>query len=313
MEHQPVLAGTVAEHLVPALERGGVVVDCTVGRAGHAAVLLGSHPGVHLIGIDRDPEALEASGTVLAPFGERVRLVRDVYSNLAAVLERLRAQAVRGVLLDLGVSSPQLDEARRGFSYRSDGPLDMRMDPSAPLTADQIVNWYSRTDLERVIEHLGEERFASRISRAIVDARPLKTTAQLADVVRAAIPAAARRTGPHPARRTFQAIRMEVNDELGELERALPQVVDALEPGGRAAFLTYHSLEDRAVKRFLKDEARDCTCPPDFPVCRCDARARVRVLTRRPVRASEAEVESNPRARSAKLRVAERLTPERPR
>ncbi|MDQ3646934.1 MAG: 16S rRNA (cytosine(1402)-N(4))-methyltransferase RsmH [Actinomycetota bacterium] len=311
MAHEPVLLAEVLSYLVPPLERSGVLVDCTLGRAGHARALLYAGPGMHLVGIDRDASALEASGTLLGSFGERVRLVHDNYSNLAAILERLGATPVRGVLLDLGVSSPQLDEGPRGFSYREDGPLDMRMDPTQDLTAADVVNRYAPKDLERLIKHLGEERFAARISRAIVDARPLKTTAHLADVVRAAIPAAARRTGPHPARRTFQAIRMEVNDELGELERALPQVVDVLEPGGRAAVLTYHSLEDRAVKRFFADEARDCICPADFPVCRCDAEARVRILTRKPVRPRETEIEANPRARSAKLRVAERVMPER--
>ncbi|HEX2050437.1 MAG TPA: 16S rRNA (cytosine(1402)-N(4))-methyltransferase RsmH [Actinomycetota bacterium] len=312
MEHEPVLAREVVELLRPALDGGGVVVDGTLGRGGHARALLDAAPRASLVGIDRDPDALEESRSRLAAYSDRIRLVRDDFTNLASVLERLGAAPVRGVLLDLGVSSPQLDDARRGFGYRAGGPLDMRMDPEQRLSADDVVNRYEGPALERVIRTYGEERFARRVTRAIVAARPVRDTAHLADVVRDAIPAATRRTGPHPARRTFQAIRIEVNDELGALERALPHAVDALEPGGRAVVVSYHSLEDRIVKRFFAREADGCVCPPDFPVCSCGAHARVRVVTRRPVRPGAHEVARNPRASSARLRAAERLRVEAP-
>jgi 16S rRNA (cytosine1402-N4)-methyltransferase len=307
VEHEPVLADVVVDLFRPALEGGGVVVDATLGRGGHAARILESFPRARLIGIDRDPDALEAARTNLAPFSDRVRFVRDDFARLASVLERLGAAAVRGVLLDLGVSSPQLDQAHRGFSFRNDGPLDMRMDPDARLTADDVVNTYAEKDLARVIRSFGEERFATRIARRIVRARPIRSTARLAEVVVEAIPAPARRTGGHPARRTFQAIRIEVNRELEALTDVLPASVEALEVGGRLVVISYHSLEDRAVKRFIADEARGCVCPPDLPVCRCGAEARLRVLTRRPITASEEERNANPRASAGKLRAAERV------
>jgi 16S rRNA (cytosine1402-N4)-methyltransferase len=309
MEHEPVLAEPVVDFLSPALESGGVFVDATLGRAGHAARILDECPLARLVGLDRDPVALEESGTDLTVYAERVQLVRADFKDLSSVLERLGIASVRGVLFDLGVSSPQLDEAERGFSFRSGGPLDMRMDPSQPLSAHDVVNGYPQSRLERVVRDYGEERFARRIAGAVVRARPIEDTAHLAEVVKEAIPAATRRTGPHPARRTFQAIRLEVNGELEALERALPQTVDALEPGGRCAVISYHSLEDRIVKRFFNAETKGCVCPPDFPVCRCDAQTRVRVLTRKPIRPPASEVSRNPRARAAKLRVAERSDP----
>jgi 16S rRNA (cytosine1402-N4)-methyltransferase len=309
--HRSVLAHEVVELLLPALEHGGVCVDCTLGRGGHAASILAAAPQAELVGIDRDAAAVAASEAYLEPFAGRFRLVRDDFSNLSSVLERLGVTPVRGVLLDLGVSSPQLDEAERGFSFRNPGPLDMRMDPSQPVSAETVVNSYAQRDLERVIKRNGEERFAKRIAQAIVDRRPLTDTVALAETVKEAIPAPARRTGPHPARRTFQAIRMEVNQELEALTRVLPQSIDALEPGGRMVVLAYHSLEDRIVKRYFAREANGCTCPPDFPICTCGAEARLRLLTRRPQRASEAEVEDNPRASAAKLRAAERIAPSR--
>lgn len=313
MEHDPVLVAEVSGLLAPALERGGVVVDCTLGRGGHARRLLDDHPGCFIVGIDRDPGALEACRTYLGAYQGRTAFVRDEFSNLAAVLERLGIASVRGVLLDLGVSSPQLDEAHRGFSFRDDGPLDMRMDPSSGLSADAVVNTYEASALERIIRDYGEERFARRIARAIVNRRPVATTAALAEIVKEAIPAPARRTGPHPARRTFQALRIEVNDELREIDRVLPASVDACEPGGRVAVISYHSLEDRRVKRFFNEASKGCGCPPGLPVCVCGSKASLRVVTRRPVTATEEEVERNPRARSAKLRVAEKLAagPER--
>jgi 16S rRNA (cytosine1402-N4)-methyltransferase len=307
MGHIPVLSNEVGDLLVPALAGGGVVVDATVGYGGHAAVLLERAPRAELVGIDRDPEALEASRAHLSSHQGRVRLVRGDFEDLEAILERLGPAEVRGVLFDLGVSSPQMDEARRGFGYRAAGPLDMRMDPSGRLSALEVVNAYPAERLASVIKRYGEERFAPRVAQAIVAARPIETTDRLAEVVRAAIPAATRRTGGHPARRTFQAIRIEVNDELDALRRALPVALEKLSAGGRIAVISYHSLEDRIVKRRLAEEARDCVCPPDFPVCRCEARARVRILTRRPIRPSSAELETNPRSSSARLRTAEKL------
>lgn len=305
------LVAEVAGLLVPALERGGVVVDCTLGRGGHAKRLLDEAPECFLVGIDRDARALEETRTHLAAYQGRIALVRDVFSHLASVLERLGIATVRGVLLDLGVSSPQLDEAHRGFSYRDDGPLDMRMDTAADLTADDVVNRYGEEELAQVIRMHGEERFARRIARAIVASRPVRSTGELAAVVTEAIPAPARRSGPHPARRTFQALRIEVNAELREIDEVLPVTVDRCEPGGRIAVLSYHSLEDRRVKRFFASQAQDCVCPPGLPVCACDARAELRVITRRAVVPSEAEKERNPRSRSARLRAAERLEVER--
>ncbi|HEY7874230.1 MAG TPA: 16S rRNA (cytosine(1402)-N(4))-methyltransferase RsmH [Actinomycetota bacterium] len=307
--HEPVLAGPVVELLLPALEHGGVVVDATFGRGGHALRILDAAPQAELVGIDRDPDAVEADEPDVAAYEGRLRLVRADFQEISSVLERLGDPPVRGVLLDLGVSSPQLDEAHRGFSFRNDGPLDMRMDPDQVLSADTVVNEYPERDLARVIRAYGEERFAGRVARAIVAARPIRRTTELAEIVKTAIPAATRRTGGHPARRTFQAIRIEVNAELGALERALPDSIEALEPGGRVVVIAYHSLEDRIVKRAFVDAANDCTCPPDFPVCACGAEATVRILTRRPVKPPQDEIERNPRAESARLRAAERLAP----
>lgn len=308
MEHHPVLADEVTSLLIPALDEGGVVVDATLGRGGHARRLLDAAPQAYLVGIDRDPDALTASRAYLAPHEGRFTLVRDEFSRLSSILERLGIASVRGVLLDLGVSSPQLDEAHRGFSFRDDGPLDMRMDPAASLSADAVVNTYPAARLEQLISRLGEERFARRVARAIVAARPIEGTARLAEIIKAAIPAATRRTGGHPARRTFQAIRLEVNGELDALQAVLPAIFDMSEPGGRSVVISYHSLEDRMVKRSFQDEARGCVCPIDFPVCRCGAEARVRILTRRPIKPGAEELSINPRSRSAKLRAAERIS-----
>jgi 16S rRNA (cytosine1402-N4)-methyltransferase len=310
VEHEPVLANEVTKLLLPALEHGGVVVDATLGRGGHAGRILQEAHQATLVGIDRDPDALVAARSHLTAHSDRIRLARGNFAQLEAVLERFGIASVRGVLLDLGVSSPQLDEAARGFSFRNAGPLDMRMDPGQSLSADAVVNGYSERDLARVIRLYGEERFAARIAKAIVKHRPIDDTVALGDLVKEAIPAPARRRGGHPARRTFQAIRIEVNDEIRSLERVLPAAVDVSEPGGRIVVLSYHSLEDRTVKRFLAEEARGCVCPPDLPICRCDAQARVRVLTRRPITPSPEEAARNPRASAAKLRAGERVTPE---
>jgi 16S rRNA (cytosine1402-N4)-methyltransferase len=307
VEHRPVLLAEVVDLLEPALRHGGVLVDGTLGRAGHARALLDAAPRAELVGIDRDRVALEASRADLAPYADRVRLVGDDFKNLASVLERLGVAQVRGVLLDLGVSSPQLDDPKRGFSFRERGPLDMRMDPSAQLTADDVVNGYPERELARVLQRYGQERFATRVAHAIVEARPLSDTTTLADVVKNAIPAATRRTGGHPARRTFQAVRIEVNDELTAIETAVSDAIDVLQPGGRIAVLAYHSLEDRIVKKAFVDAARGCVCPPDFPICTCGAEARVRILTRRPVRPPKGELENNARSSAAKLRAAEKL------
>ena len=306
MGHIPVLADDVIELLAPVADDGWIV-DATLGRGGHARRLLDAAPAARLLGIDHDPDALEKSRTDLGTYGERVRFARGDFKELAALLERLGIEEVRGVLLDLGVSSPQLDEAHRGFSYRVEGPLDMRMDPGQRVSAADVVNGYAMPDLERTIRSYGEERFARRVARAIVAHRPIETTTELAEIVKEAVPAATRRTGPHPARRTFQALRMEVNGELDALRSVLPDAIDVLQPGGRCAVISYHSLEDRIVKRHFRDEADGCTCPPDFPVCRCEAQIRVRVLTRRPIRPGESELQANPRARAAKLRAVERL------
>lgn len=284
-----------------------MLVDATLGRAGHAAHLLEAAPLAELIGIDRDEDAVEESLANLAAYSQRVRVARAEFASIPAVLERFGIQKVRGVLFDLGVSSPQLDRAERGFSFRNEGPLDMRMDPSAPVSADTVVNEYSEAELARVIRTFGEERFAGRVARSIVGARPVKTTTELAEIVKQAIPAATRRTGGHPARRTFQAIRIEVNQELAQLSHGLAAAIDVLEPGGRVVVLTYHSLEDRLVKRHFAAEVGGCTCPPDFPVCTCGAEARIRILTRKPVRPGPDEIEANPRASAAKLRAAERV------
>ncbi|MEA2446734.1 MAG: rRNA (cytosine1402-N4)-methyltransferase [Actinomycetota bacterium] len=308
MDHEPVLVDRVVELLLPALHNGGVVVDATLGRGGHAKALLEAAPEIVLVGIDRDEQAVEQSGAYLSAYSQRVRTARADFASLSSVLERLGIASVRGVLFDFGVSSPQLDRPERGFSFRHEGPLDMRMDLSAPLTAAVIVNEYPEADLARVIRRYGEERFAGRIARAIIGARPIGTTTELAEVIKNAIPAATRRTGGHPARRSFQALRIEVNDELIQIDKALSQAIEAMEPGGRIATLTYHSLEDRIVKRKFVEESRGCTCPPDFPVCVCGAEAGLRVITKRPITATEQEIELNPRASSAKLRVAERLS-----
>ncbi|MEA2475939.1 MAG: rRNA (cytosine1402-N4)-methyltransferase [Actinomycetota bacterium] len=307
--HEPVLRAEVVDLLLPALEHGGVVVDATLGGGGHTDALLAAAPAITVVGIDRDPEALDAARSNLGSRAARVTFVRDDYARIAAVLERLGIEAVAGVLFDLGVSSPQLDRAERGFSFRNDGPLDMRMDPTQELTARDVVNGYPERDLARVIRTFGEERFAARVARAIVHARPIESTVALADTVKEAIPAATRRTGGHPARRTFQAIRIEVNKELESVSTGVSDAIEALAPGGRIAVISYHSLEDRIVKKALTEAARGCTCPPDFPVCTCGAAASIRILTRRPARPPESEQARNPRASAAKLRAAQCIRP----
>jgi len=305
--HVPVLRDRVLALLAPALARpAAVAVDATVGLGGHALALLEAHPDLRLVGIDRDPEALRLAGARLAAFSSRVSLHRAVYDQLPAVLAAAGVSRVDGVLFDLGVSSLQLDEARRGFAYAQDAPLDMRMDPAGGLTAEQVVNTYAVEDLTRVLRDYGEERFARRIAAAVVRARPVTSSARLAELVRDAIPAAARRTGGHPAKRTFQALRIEVNRELDALAAALPAAVDAVRVGGRVVVLSYHSLEDRIVKRAFAAGATDSS-PPGLPVPLPSAAPILRVLTRGAEQPSAAEIADNPRAASARLRAAERI------
>lgn len=285
----------------------GVLVDCTVGGGGHARALLAAHPHLCLVGLDRDGAALAAAAEVLAPFGDRVVLRRARFDDLRTTMEELGHDHAAGVLFDLGVSSPQLDVAERGFSYRHDGPLDMRMDRRQRRTADDVVNRYPEAELAHVIRTYGDERFATRIARAIVAARPVRSTGHLAEVVRNAIPAAARRRGGHPATRTFQAVRIEVNEELAILAASLDQAIDFLAPGGRCAVLSYHSGEDRIVKaRFRHHATGGVEPPPGLPLPE-GVEPAVRILRTVPKRPSAAEQAANPRARSARLRVVEKL------
>ena len=311
-QHVPVLAGRVTALLTPALATdGAVLVDATLGRAGHARALLEACPGLLLIGIDADVAAIEAAEHLLAPFAERVTLVHARYDRIPDVLAdtAVPPDRVLGFLFDLGVSSPQLDEPERGFAYAQDAPLDMRMDRTAGTTAAEIVNSYSAADLARVLREYGEERFARRIADALVRERakaPVTSTARLSEIVRDSIPAAARRTGGHPAKRTFQALRIEVNGELAVLGRALPAALGLLSVGGRIAVLAYHSLEDRVVKRELVSAAADTT-PPGLPVPLPDSGPQFRLLTRGAQRPTPEELTANPRAASARLRAAERI------
>jgi 16S rRNA (cytosine1402-N4)-methyltransferase len=310
--HVPVLLDRVTELLAPALSAAGaVLVDCTLGLAGHSLALLGAHPQLRLIGLDRDPDARAEAARRIEAAGhtDRATLVPAVFDELPEVLDRLGIDEVQGVLFDLGVSSLQLDRPTRGFSYSADAPLDMRMDPSTPRTAADVVNTYSRTELARVLRVYGEERFAARIAAAIERERarePFTSTARLAEVVRAAIPAATRRTGGHPAKRAFQALRIEVNDELGVLTRALPAAIDALAVGGRVVVITFHSLEDRIVKQTLAAEATDRT-PPEMPVPMPEHAPVLRLVTRGGEAPGADEVAVNPRAASARVRAAERI------
>lgn len=307
MAHLPVMRDRVIALLAPALQaEGAVVVDATVGLGGHAEALLQALPAVRLVGLDRDRDALERSRSRLAPYAGRTTVVHAVYDELPQVLERLGLPLVQGILFDLGVSSMQLDEGERGFSYRLEAPLDMRMDTSGGPTAADVVNGYGVRELARVLREYGEERFAGRIAQAIVAARPLRTTTQLAETVRAAIPAATRRTGGHPAKRTFQALRIEVNGELAVLARALPAAVEALAVGGRLVVLSYQSLEDRLVKQTIARGAAD-DAPPGLPVQAAALRPALRALTRGAEKPGPAELEANPRAASARLRACERL------
>jgi 16S rRNA (cytosine1402-N4)-methyltransferase len=310
-EHVPVLAGRVTALLAPALAGpGAVLVDATLGRAGHARALLDACPGLLLIGIDADLDAIEAARLLLAPYAGRVTLVHARYDEIPAVLAGLVEPAqLMGLLFDLGVSSPQLDDPARGFAYAQDAPLDMRMDRTKDRTAADIVNGYPAAELARVLRDYGEERFARRIADAVVRERsrtPITSTLRLSAIIKDAIPAATRRTGGNPAKRTFQALRIEVNDELGTLRRALPAALGVLAVGGRVVVLAYHSLEDRIVKRELVRLSAD-PAPPGLPVPARAAAAQFRLLTRGAERPDSEEVAGNPRAASARLRAAERI------
>ncbi|MCH5584034.1 16S rRNA (cytosine(1402)-N(4))-methyltransferase RsmH [Shimazuella sp. AN120528] len=293
------------------IKSDGVYVDCTLGGAGHSSLIVKRlGPNGTLIGLDQDNRALEAAKQKISQASCRVILHKANFQHVKEVVKSYGIDQVDGVLFDLGVSSPQLDEGERGFSYHEDAPLDMRMDQEQELTAYQVVNQYSEEELSRILFQYGEEKFSRRISHHIVQHRmhkPIERTAELAEIIKEAIPAATRRKGPHPARRSFQAIRIAVNNELGVFEEALQQVVPLLRKGGRVAVISFHSLEDRICKHFFQEQAVGCICPKHFPVCVCDHKPALTIITRKPIVPTNDEIEVNARARSAKLRVAEKL------
>lgn len=306
--HKPVLLAECIEalHIRPE----GIYVDGTLGRAGHSREIAQRLTTGRLVCIDRDQAAIDAAQERLAPWMDRVTLVHSNFDRVSEILAELDIPGVDGMLFDLGVSSPQLDDASRGFSYMHDAPLDMRMDATAPLTAYDVVNTWSYEELRRILFEYGEERYAPAIAKRIVQARetaPVQTTLELAELIRSAMPAAALREKQHPAKRSFQAIRIAVNDELGAVRQGMEAAIDHLKPGGRLAVITFHSLEDRIVKNVFQDAAKGCTCPPSFPVCVCGHKPKIKILTKKPIIATREEVEENPRSRSAKLRVAERV------
>ncbi|NLC07486.1 MAG: 16S rRNA (cytosine(1402)-N(4))-methyltransferase RsmH [Syntrophomonadaceae bacterium] len=307
--HIPVLLKEVLELLN--LQNDGIYVDCTLGGGGHTQQILKKlgRQGL-VVGIDQDPRTLAITKAKLSIYGERVKFVQGNFQHLKMYLNQLGIARVNGILFDLGVSSFQLDEGERGFSYQQDAVLDMRMDPQNPISAKDLVNQSSEDTLAQIIRDYGEERWARRIAKFIVAKRnqkPIKTTTELVEVIKDAIPASARRTGPHPARRTFQALRIAVNDELKVLQEALNQAIECLAPGGRLVVISFHSLEDRVVKDTFRQQANPCECPPDFPVCRCGKQPVLRIITRKPVLPSADELRINPRSRSARLRAAEKI------
>jgi 16S rRNA (cytosine1402-N4)-methyltransferase len=287
----------------------GIYVDGTLGGAGHSSQIAKRLTTGRLIGIDRDPVALKAASERLAPYMDRVTLVHSNFCEIASVLKDLNIEGVDGILLDLGVSSPQLDDGARGFSYMADAPLDMRMNNEDALTAHTVVNTWPREELKRILYDYGEERYAPQIATAICrrrEERPIDTTLELVDVIRSAMPPAALREKQHPAKRSFQAIRIAVNDELGSVEKVMRDAIPCLNPGGRLAIITFHSLEDRIVKNGMVAASKGCTCPPNFPVCVCGKKPQVKLVSKKPIVSGEEELERNPRARSAKLRVCEK-------
>ena len=288
----------------------GIYVDGTLGGAGHSFQIAARLKDGKLIGIDRDQVALKAAGERLSVYGERVQLVHSNFCHMAQVLKELNIQGVDGILLDLGVSSPQLDDGQRGFSYMVDAPLDMRMNSADSLSAHTVVNTWSQEELKRILYNYGEERYAPQIAAAICRKRaekPSETTLEMVEINKNAMPPAALREKQHPAKRSFQAIRIAVNDELGAVEQIMADAVELLNPGGRLCIITFHSLEDRIVKLGMQDAAKGCTCPPNFPVCVCGKKPKVKLITKKPIVASDEELEENPRSRSAKLRICEKI------
>ena len=293
-----------------AIKPEGTYVDGTLGGAGHSSRIAALLTTGRHIGIDRDPVALKVAAQRLAPWADRVTLVHSNFCEIAKVLEDLNIEGVDGILLDLGVSSPQLDEAERGFSYMVDAPLDMRMNNEDSLSAHTVVNTWSYEELKRILYDYGEERYAPKIAAAICSRReqkPIETTLELVDIIRGAMPPAALREKQHPAKRSFQAIRIAVNDELNSVAKVMEDAIPRLNPGGRLAVITFHSLEDRIVKNAMANAAKGCTCPPNFPVCVCGKKPQVKIITRKPIVSGEEELDRNPRARSAKLRICEKI------
>ena len=306
--HRPVLLEECLDALC--IRPDGVYVDGTLGRAGHSLEIARRLTTGRLIGIDRDETAITAAKERLRDYLDHVTLVHSNFDRIGEILEELNISGVDGMLFDLGVSSPQLDDAQRGFSYMHDAPLDMRMDRTAALDARQVVNQWPYEELRRILYDFGEERYAPAIAKGICRARetaPIETTLQLVDVIKSAMPPQALREKQHPAKRSFQAIRIAVNDELGAVRQGMEAAIDHLNPGGRLVVITFHSLEDRIVKNVFQDAAKGCTCPPSFPVCVCGHKPKIKILTKKPIIATREEVEENPRSRSAKLRVAERV------
>ena len=306
--HVSVLLNECIEGL--SIKPDGVYIDGTLGGAGHSSQIAKRLTTGRLIGIDRDPVALQAAGERLEQYKDNVTLVHSNFCEMAQVVKDLGLSGVDGILLDLGVSSPQLDEVERGFSYMADAPLDMRMNNEDLLTAHTVVNTWSQEELKRILFDYGEERYAPRIAGAICryrEEKTIETTLELVDIIRSAMPAQALREKQHPAKRSFQAIRIAVNDELGSVERAMEAAIPLLNPGGRLAVITFHSLEDRIVKNAMAEAAKGCTCPPNFPVCVCGKKPQVKLISRKPIVATDEELEVNPRSRSAKLRVCEKL------
>ena len=294
-----------------AIKPEGIYVDGTLGGAGHSSRIAAKLTTGRHIGIDRDPVALKAAAQRLKPWEDRVTLVHSNFCEIASVLEQLHIDGVDGILLDLGVSSPQLDDGERGFSYMVDAPLDMRMNNEDSLSADTVVNTWSYEELKKILYEYGEERYAPKIAAAICsrrEERPIRTTLELVEIIRSAMPAAALREKQHPAKRSFQAIRIAVNDELNAVAKVMEDAIPKLNPGGRLAVITFHSLEDRIVKNAMASAAKGCTCPPNFPVCVCGKKPQVKLITRKPIVSGAEELEANPRARSAKLRICEKLS-----
>lgn len=287
----------------------GIYVDGTLGGAGHSTEIAKRLKAGLLVGFDQDINAINTAKERLKPYGDRIRLVRSNFENIKSEIEKLGIEKIDGLLLDLGVSSHQLDEAERGFSYMQDAPLDMRMDNRVKTGAREVVNEYSKEELERIIREYGEENWAARIAQFIVEAREekdIETTLELVDIIKRAIPKKARIDGPHPAKRTFQAIRIEVNRELDVIEKTIRDAASIMNKGGRICIITFHSLEDRIVKNAFKELAKSCVCPPELPMCMCDKKSEVKIITRKPILPSEEEIEVNPRSRSAKLRIAQK-------